>query len=61
MCVHNGWQVIRLFREEGESAKTADRPRLQELLTFCRNAKPRPEFVVVHHVDRWQETAKTTT
>ena len=53
MCVHNGWQVIRLFREEGESAKTADRPRLQELLTFCRNAKPRPEFVVVHHVDRW--------
>ena len=53
MCDRNGWHVVRLFREEGESAKTADRPRLQELLTFCRSSKPRPEFVVVHHVDRW--------
>ena len=53
MCARNGWEVVCLFREEGESAKTADRPQLKELLTFCRISKPRPEYVVVHHVDRW--------
>ena len=53
MCERNGWGVVRLFREEGESAKTADRPQLQELLTYCRVSKPRPDYVVVHHVDRW--------
>ena len=53
MCERNGWEVIRLFREEGESAKTADRPRLQELLTYCRVSKPRPDYVVVHNIDRW--------
>ena len=50
-CARNGWHVVRLFREEGESAKSADRPQLQELLTFCRS-RPRPDYVVVHHVDR---------
>jgi len=53
MCERNGWELLRLFREEGESAKTADRPQLQELLTFCRISKPRPDYVVVHHIDRW--------
>lgn len=53
MCDRNGWELVRLFREEGESAKSADRPRLQELLTYCRDAKPRPDYVLVHHVDRW--------
>ena len=27
MCDRNEWTVIRLFREEGESAKSADRPQ----------------------------------
>jgi len=58
MCERSGWNVVRLFREEGESAKTADRPQLNELLNFCRAAKPRPEFVVVHHVDRWARNAQ---
>ena len=53
MCARNEWEVVRIFREEGESAKTADRPQLQELLTYCRISKPRPDYVVVHHVDRW--------
>ena len=53
MCARNDWVVMRLFREEGESAKTADRPQLQELLTFCKASRPRPEYVVVHNVDRW--------
>jgi site-specific DNA recombinase len=58
MCERNGWEVVRLFREEGESAKTADRPQLQELLTYCRVSKPRPDYVVVHHVDRWARSGQ---
>jgi site-specific DNA recombinase len=53
MCERNGWEAVHLFREEGESAKTADRPQLQDLLTYCRKEKPRPNYVVVHHIDRW--------
>ena len=58
MCDQNGWQVVRLFREEGESAKTADRPQLQELLSFCRTSRPRPDYVLIHHVDRWARNAQ---
>src|SRR5271166_4523641 len=28
-CARQGWAVLRVFREEGESAKTADRTQLQ--------------------------------
>src|ERR1039458_1244912 len=58
MCERSGWEVRRLFREEGESAKTADRPQLQELLTYCRVLKPRPDYVVVHHIDRWSRNGQ---
>jgi site-specific DNA recombinase len=57
MCEGNEWEVVRLFREEGESAKSADRPQLQELLNYCRLSKPRPNYVVVHNVDRWARNA----
>ena len=52
-CDRNGWSVIKVFREEGESAKTADRTQLQEMLRFCRSAKPRPKYVVVYALDRF--------
>jgi site-specific DNA recombinase len=58
MCERNGWEVKRLFKEEGESAKSADRPQLQELLNYCRVSKPRPNYVVVHNVDRWARNAQ---
>ena len=53
MCAHNGWDIVQVFREEGESAKTADRPQLQKLLKYCSATKPRPNYVVVHNIDRW--------
>jgi site-specific DNA recombinase len=52
-CEKNGWCVLRIFREEGESAKTADRTELQEMLRFCRSGNPRPEYVVVFALDRF--------
>ena len=53
-CQRTGIEVVRVFREEGESAKTADRPRLQEMLNFCiREGKGRNiRFLVVYRVDR---------
>ena len=38
-CERQGFEVIARFREEGESAKTADRTELQKLLNFCRTNK----------------------
>lgn len=52
-CERNGWQVLRVFREEGESAKTANRTQLLEALQFCRSHKPRPAFFVVYDVKRF--------
>jgi DNA invertase Pin-like site-specific DNA recombinase len=38
-CRREGLDVLGRFKEEGESAKTADRTELQNLLTFCRTNK----------------------
>ena len=44
----NEFDVIEKFIEEGESAKTADRTKLQELLKFCYN-KPNNIQIVIFH------------
>lgn len=53
-CRREGLEVDRVFREEGESAKTAARPQLQEMLNYCAlKAKTRGiSAVVVYRVDR---------
>ena len=38
-CRREGLEILERFKEEGESAKTADRTELQRLLTFCRTNK----------------------
>jgi DNA invertase Pin-like site-specific DNA recombinase len=45
--------VLARFREEGESAKTADRTELQKLLKFCRTNKGRVQFAVVFNLTRF--------
>jgi site-specific DNA recombinase len=42
--------VVEEFVERGESAKTADRPELQRMLTYV--AEHRIKYVIVHKVDR---------
>ncbi len=53
-CDRNGLQVIRVFREEGESAKTANRPQLQEMINLCARESKRQDIraLVVYRVDR---------
>jgi site-specific DNA recombinase len=57
MCARNGWEVLQVFREEGESAKTANRTQFQNALEFCRTSKPRPRYFVVYHTDRFARNA----
>src|SRR5262249_61245439 len=52
-CEHQGLEVLARFREEGESAKTADRTELQRLLQFCRTNKGKGQFVVNFNLTRF--------
>jgi site-specific DNA recombinase len=52
-CERHGFNVLARFREEGESAKTADRTELQNLLQFCRKNKGFVQFVVVFNLTRF--------
>ena len=59
-CEHQGFKVLARFREEGESAKTADRTELQKLLQFCRKNKGAVQFVVVFNLRASHERNTTT-
>ncbi len=48
-----GLAVLKLFREEGESAKTADRTELQNLLRYCGKNQGRVGNVIVYKLDRF--------
>ncbi len=51
-CSSRGWTVDRVFMEEGESAKTADRAELQKLLAYCEENRKRIDHVLVHSISR---------
>jgi site-specific DNA recombinase len=52
-CRREGYEILEQFREEGESAKTVDRPQLQRLLKYCRTHKGKVHFVVVFNLTRF--------
>lgn len=59
-CERNGLNVVRLYREEGESAKTANRTQLQRMLKDLALAGKKEQIsaVVIYRVDRLaRETA----
>lgn len=47
-----GYKVDKVFREEGESAKTTDRPELIKLLEYCRKNHNKVNSVLVYRFDR---------
>src|SRR5438034_9803910 len=52
-CQRQGFEVLERFREERESAKSADRTELQNLLKYCRIHKGKVHFVVVFNLTRF--------
>jgi len=52
-CNDRGIQVLEMFREEGASAKTADRAEFLRAVEFCRKHKGAVDAFVVAKVDRF--------
>src|ERR1039458_5598173 len=48
-----GMRVLKVFVEQGESAKFADRTQLLELIDFCRQNKGNVDAVLVWKIDRF--------
>lgn len=51
-------ETVKVFREEGESAKTAERTKLLEMLAYCKEHKDRVKYVIVWKVDRFARRAE---
>ncbi len=47
-----GYEVVEIFREEGRSAKTVNRPELIRMLEYCRKNKKIIDAVIVYRLDR---------
>ena len=52
-CTQRDWPVLRVFKDEGESAKTTDRPQFQQMLVFCKRKQNDVSYVVVHDLSRF--------
>ena len=48
----NGYKVSKVFVEKGESAKTQDRPELQNLMKFCVANKKNIDAIIIWKIDR---------
>ena len=47
-----GYQVVKIFIDEGKSAKNLDRPEMKELMGFCSKKKNNVNAVIVWRLDR---------
>ena len=56
-CERNGFEVAEVFVDEGESAKTIDRPEFQRLIEYCRKNRRRVQFLVVYNLSRFSRHA----
>ena len=52
-CEREGIEPDQIFVEEGESAKTADRPVLQRMLGYARTKKGQLQHLIVYSVNRF--------
>ena len=52
-CKNKGINVVKVFREEGASAKTADRKEFLNAIDFCQKSKVKINYFIVHKLDRF--------
>ena len=48
----NGYDVVGIFIEEGESAKTMNRKSLHKMINFCRDNKEAINSIIFYKIDR---------
>lgn len=53
VCRRNGWEVVRVFVDAGQSAKSTDRAAFQQMLQFCAAHPGRIGAVVVYALSRF--------
>ena len=56
-ALKQGYEVVNVFTEEGESAKTALRPELQKLLRFCSANYKTIDALIIYKIDRLSRSA----
>ncbi len=56
MDIHD-CEIVKVFEEQGESAKTANRPKLQELIKYSTNKANRVDIVLIEDDDRLARNA----
>ena len=52
-CQNKGIEALEVFREEGASAKTAERAEFLRAIEYCRKNKGQVDAFVVYKVDRF--------
>lgn len=52
-AARKGWAVDRVYRDAGESAKTADRPQFQAMISYCSAKAHGIRRIVVYKFDRF--------
>jgi site-specific DNA recombinase len=52
-----GYELVHVFKEEGESAKTDQRPELQRLVAFCKERRGKIDVLIVPKIDRLARNA----
>jgi len=51
-AIKEGFEIVEVFIEKGQSAKTARRPELMRLMGFCRDNKQTIHAMIAYKVDR---------
>ncbi len=49
----NGYKIIHIFSDQGESAKTANRPELIKMMDYCKKHKKEISAIIIYKVDRF--------
>jgi site-specific DNA recombinase len=52
-CDRQGWVVVEVFIDSGESARTVDRPEFQRMLAYCKANRREVGYVVVQDLSRF--------
>lgn len=52
-CEQKGFKLLGIFREEGASARSLERPELRRLLEFCRSHHKQVKCIVAYDMSRW--------
>lgn len=58
-ALQQGYEIVKIFREEGESGKLDDRTKLTEMLLFCQDKKNGISMVFVYSFSRFFRDTKS--